>query len=155
MHLILQRVSCGDNSTYGMLFIDYKHEGFTIEDIHRDVKVDGETRVPSGNYEVKFREVLSPMTKSYREKYDFFTWHLEIQDVPNFKYTYLHIGNTFENTEGCPLLNTGVTKRDGEYVGQSSVQAFKKIYPMISSVLEAGEKVTLVIRDEDNIHVPF
>jgi hypothetical protein len=58
-----------------------------------------------------------------------------------FQYVLIHTGNTDEHTMGCLLVNDGL---DGSnYVGNSSVNAYKKIYPIISNAILAGEKVTI------------
>jgi hypothetical protein len=135
------------------LFINGKFESYTLEDEYRAEKVRGETRIPAGTYKIKFREVLSGMTKKYREKYDFFTWHLEIQDVPNFQYVYLHAGNRDDETDGCVLIGDGANNNqieDGRIL--SSRQAFTRVYKKITEALEISENVTLEIinRDRNN-----
>jgi len=155
MELVLQRMSEKTNSTYGILFEREKQQCFVIEDASRVVKVAGKTRVPAGRYQIKFREVLSGMTKEYRAKYDNFTWHLELQDVPNFKYVYGHVGNYHRNTEGCLLFNLGVREQKGEWVGIDSVRAFKRIYDKLSKALYMQEQVWITIRDEDYMTSPF
>lgn len=156
VELTLQRVDQKGNSTYGILF---NHEqtqiAFVIEDIFREVKVDKETRIPKGRFKIEYREVLSPMTEKYRSKFDWFTWHLELQDVPDYQWCYLHIGNFYTSTEGCPLVNNGVQLRDGSYVGLDSTSCFKDVYKYVSSLLDSGEEVYITVRDEDYFQVPF
>ena len=150
MELVQQRVSQKGDSTYSVLSLEGKQLCFTIEDIHHNVKVDNETRISSGRYEIKFREVLSPKTKRYRELYpSWFTWHLELQDVPEFTYIYMHIGNRSSDSSGCLLLNKGVSElSNGNYVGHSSWAAFIEVYSIISDALTSGERVFITIRDE-------
>ena len=149
MEITLQRMATSAKSSYGVLFIDNKQLCFSIEDIHRDVKIENETRIPSGRYRIKYREVLSPKTKQYRGIYDFFTWHLELQEVPNFEYVYIHSGNTHEHTSACILTNFGVRLVNNEYVGIDSRAAFSTIYKKISKALDLEEEVWITVRDED------
>ena len=152
---LYQRLAYGKDSSYGVLFKpDQSQQCFIIEDEPRDVKVDGETRIPSGTYEIKQRKVLSGLTKRYRQKYDWFTWHLELQDVPNFTYCYFHVGNFESNSDGCLLCNYNVVGRK-EFHGGNSTQAFKDFYEEVTLLLESGEKVFIEIRDEDYLFNPF
>jgi hypothetical protein len=157
MQLIQQRLSSLAKSSYSVLLQeDGTQLCFIVEDVPREVKIAGETRIPRGLYEIKFRKILSPKTKRYLELYpDWFTWHLELQDVPNFKYCYLHQGNTHEDTHGCGLLNMGIHAVPDQYIGSTSAPAFKKVYAIISAALLAGEQVLIDIRDESYLTLPF
>lgn len=146
----------GKTSSYGVLIHDNQHLCFIIEDEHRDVKLDNETRIPKGKYSIKFREVDSPMTLKYRKKYpDFFTYHLELQNIENFEYVYIHVGNAESNTSGCLLTNTGVTSKRGDWVGTESVKAFKEVYKLVAESLANGEEVSIEVLDEDYWLMPF
>tara|TARA_R100000541_G_C1897352_1_gene84117 strand:- start:110453 stop:110929 length:477 start_codon:yes stop_codon:yes gene_type:complete len=153
---VYQRLAHGEDSSYGVL---YDPEGvqqcFIVEDEPREVKVDGETRIHKGKYLLKQRKVLSGMTKRYREKYDWFKWHLELQDVPDFEYVYLHIGNFERNSEGCLLCNYNIVTSGKEYYGGNSTQAFKDFYEKVNKLLEEGYEVYVDIRDESFVLEPF
>jgi hypothetical protein len=152
MKIIHQRISHDDDSSIGYIVIDNEFQGFILEDEPREDKVAGETRIPAGTYRVKFREELSGLTKRYRNKFDWFTWHLMLQDVPNFEYVYIHIGNDEEHTDGCLLVGDIVefkTNAD-EFLGKST-QAFERVYEKVSAALDLGEPVHIEVRDE--IHV--
>lgn len=152
----LQRVDGRTESTYGILFDkDKLHKCFVIEDPWREVKVSGETRIPAGTYQIKHREVLSGMTKKYREKFSWFNWHLELQNVPNFKYIYGHIGNKSSHSEGCLLFNKNVSEVDGQWVGGNSKEAFEEVYKEMSYYLDQGYEVYITIRDEEYLKQPF
>lgn len=155
--LLLQRIAHTENSTYGVLF-DHKQEHLStvIEDTFRKEKVENETRIPAGYYQIKYREVLSGKTKQYREKFpEFFTWHLELQNVPNFEYIYGHIGNSHKDSSGCLLFNEGFIKKGDTYVGISSTSAFIEVYEYISQMLDDGIEVWIKIQDEDVLKAPF
>jgi len=146
MELKLTRKAQIGDATIGNLTSDTGIKCFTLEDIGRDSKVHGQTRIPAGKYEVKFREVMSGKTTSYRKKYPWFSWHLELQDVPGYQYVYIHVGNTATDTEGCILVGSSW---DGKkpFVGASGV-AFTVLYQAARKALESGEKVTIEVRDE-------
>lgn len=147
MQLTLVRYSDNGNSTAGLLFLDGEFFCHTLEDERRDVKVAGETRIPEGNYQVLFREVLSPLTKKYRSKFDWFTWHLQLQDVPNFNNVYMHIGNRETETDGCLLLGDSINNNrlSAAFLGNST-PAFARMYKLVSAELEAGNPVHITIK---------
>ena len=151
LNLILQRYSDNGDSTQGLLhLIDNNSLSFlnyTLEDEFREVKVKGETCIPNGLYEVKQRKVLSPMTERYRNKYDWFDWHLELQNVEGFQNIYIHIGNKDEDTDGCILVQDNAnnnTVKDG--FNGSSLPAFERLYNLVRSELNDGGKVFIRIR---------
>ena len=148
LNLQLLRFCPSKESTLGQMYIDTKPECFTLEDEYREVKVKGETRIPSGTYEVKFNETITPLTEKYRAKYHWFTYHLEIQNVKNFKNVYIHIGNTDDHTEACVLLGDTLTNnqyQDG-FLGHST-QAFERFYKKIGEHLRLDGCVSLQIID--------
>ncbi len=81
MKLVNVRIARDNESTLGLLTVDGKKFSFVIEDEKRDIKVKGETRISAGLYPVKFRKVLTPLTKKYRVKYSWFTHHLELLNI--------------------------------------------------------------------------
>jgi hypothetical protein len=152
--ITLKRIASGRDSTIGMLFfgpIGFNPQCFIIEDEFRAVKVKGETRIPSGKYQIKKRKVKSPMTLKYREIYPFFDYHLELQNVPNFKFVYIHHGNKESNTDGCLLCNYNAMFLDGgtiEFAGGRSRDAFEVVYKKITSWLDDGIDVFINVIDE-------
>ena len=142
MNLELKRIASGTDDTLGALYINGKFECFTLEDEKRTIKVKGETRIPAGNYQIKFREILSGKTKRYRKRYTWFTWHLHLQNVPGFKYVYIHIGNYEKDTDGCLLVGEQLLSNlSGRGAVLKSGPAFKRLYAKISEVLTRGEPV--------------
>lgn len=153
MKLKLQRIKSTEEATLGVLTLDNEFHSFTCEDEKREVKVKGETRIPSGTYKIKHREVLSGKTKRYREKYDWFTWHLELQDVPNFEYVYMHIGNDETHTDGCIIMAETADSK-AMTIGRST-PAFKDLYLKVSHALAYNQDVEITVFDEDYLHQPF
>lgn len=149
MKLEVVRTQFGKDATNGMLFIDGVFECYTLEDEVRDVKVYGETAIPSGEYEIKFRKV-GGFHERYSARYKNTHYGmLELQDVPNFKYILIHSGNTDEHTAGCLLV--GNTQQDLDLgkdgmIGQSRL-AYERMYRKVSAEMLAGQKVTIKISD--------
>ena len=151
---LLQRYSDNGESTLGLWFTDKTFDGYTLEDEDRSMKVAGETRVPAGVYELRLRRELSPLTQRYRARFPWFSWHVELMDVPGFKLIYVHVGNTDDDTDACILRGDNASNNrigDG-FIGQS-VANFKRWYERVVPHLDAGGRALLEIRDESFIFI--
>lgn len=151
MELFLLRTSGGKESTLGQLYINKKPECFSLEDQFQEVKVKDETRIPNRRYKLGLREVDSPMTKRYRKKYPWFTFHIQVMDVPDFENVYIHSGVTDDHTSGCILVGDAlynnqakVDKYENGALMYSS-QAYERVYKKITNALMNSEEVTLDI----------
>jgi len=149
MKLKLVRISSQADSTNGILYINNEFACYTLEDEQRKIKVKGETAIPLGIYEIKFRKVGGFHTK-YADRFK--SMHkgmLELQNVPDFEYILIHCGNTDEHTAGCILVGdsqeNNVLLKDG-FIGKST-QAYSRIYPKIATALLNNEKVEIEIID--------
>ena len=156
MKLQVLRISSEKDSTSGLLF-DFtngrKFLCYTLEDEYREEKIMGETRIPSGTYEVVFRKSGGFHNKYVKRYGKMHRGMLHIINVPGFDYILIHTGNTDEHTAGCLLLGDTQTNnqiaKDG-FVG-SSGQAYKRVYPKIADAIENGECVTIEYIDYDNV----
>lgn len=146
MRLVLQRFVDTGNSTTGLLTCNNEFVCFILEDTYRAEKVVGETRIPEGDYAVGYREEMTPDTKMRRKRFDWFTWHLMLKHVPNFKFIYFHEGNTPKDTRGCLLPSLQANPLNN--FGGQSVDAMKRLYDLVCPVLDDGEKVYISVRDE-------
>ena len=158
MELEVVRFSSQKDSTNGLLFNVTdgwrKFLCYTLEDEHRCEKEMHETRIPAGTYKLKLRNV-GGTTKRYEKKYgDMHKGMIHVQDVPNFKYILWHTGNTDEHTSGCLLLgdtqSQNVTKNPNGFIG-SSVDAYKRVYPVIAEAIERGDDVEVTYIDHDTV----
>ena len=69
------------------------------------------------------------MNKTYFPKYGpIHKGMIEIADLPTFSSVYIHIGNTIEQTAGCPLVGLSYIKKDGDFQVLQSVDAYKQVY---------------------------
>tara|TARA_R110000751_G_scaffold160570_5_gene266203 strand:+ start:137 stop:550 length:414 start_codon:yes stop_codon:yes gene_type:complete len=124
---------------------------YTLEDEFREVKVSGETRIPSGTYNITLR-TEGGFNERYTEKFgsSFNKGMLWVRDVPNFEYILIHIGNTDQNSSGCLLVGDSQTQNitKNGFIG-ASTDAYKRIYPKIADVLVSGGKVDITYVDYD------
>jgi hypothetical protein len=148
--LILQRIFDNGESSIGyFVYNDFKTLAYTLEDTKRDTKIAGITRIPAGRYKLDLRVVMSNKTKQYRAKYDWFKWHIWLKDVPNFKYVYIHIGNSAKDSDGCILMaNSPNNNSINDGFISSSASAFEKFYKWLFPKLHIGKEIYLEIRDE-------
>ena len=138
-----------DATTLGLLYMHKKFFAYTLEDTYRKEKIKHKTRIPSGLYNIGFKEADTPLTLKYREKYSWFDKHLEIKNVKNFTDIYIHIGNNHKHTSGCLLIADGINANSTSKAIVYSRLAFKRFYQRISALLNSNEKVSLRIMDED------
>lgn len=148
----VKRISKGSDSTIGLLTIG---EGitehlfcYTCEDEQRVKKVANETRIPAGRYEIKLRNAGS-MNARYSERFSYHSGMPHLQDVPNFEYIYIHIGNDDDDTSGCILVGDGQELfTDGGGKITKSAQAYERLYMKIRDWLENDFTVFVNIYDE-------
>lgn len=147
MELGLARFNGAEESTLGLLYVNGSFFCYTLEDQFNEPKVPGETRIPPGRYQIKLRDE-GKMTVRYAKRFGFHMGMLHLQDVPDFKYVYIHTGNNDDHSEGCILVGDGqvqnVTERGSV---QSSVAAYTRLYEMIIGAL-ALEEIWITIEDQ-------
>jgi hypothetical protein len=137
MIIKLQRLVASKLSTIGQLVFEDVMAS-TLEDPMRLVKLRGDTCIPAGQYELKLRTEggKSPIyQKRYPEMHHGMLW---LQDVPNFEYVYIHIGNTPADTEGMGAGKDAIT---------SSAAAYELIYPRIAKAIMDGDDVLIDIEN--------
>ena len=147
---MLRRYKSNNDCTYGNLFIDGLYQCKTLEDEYRKVKVMHETRIPKGTYHIKLQNE-GTMTKKYENNQKLRGIHkgmLWLQNVPNFQFIYIHIGNTDDDTSGCILVGTAIDENGNRLV--DSTNAYIRMYVKVVDALMKGEEVTIEIVDEDN-----
>lgn len=145
---ILRYVDDG-NTTLGLLFIEKKFFAYTLEDTHRDEKIPGGTRIPEGHYKLSINESLSPLTQRYRNRFNWFSYHIEIKEIPNYDKVYVHIGNTHKDTEGCILIADGVNAANPEKMILQSQKAYERFYKIVFPKINQNEPLTINILNEN------
>lgn len=147
MQLTLERFIHGNEETVGRLFIDGQQVCFTLEDQHRAQKVKGDTRIPAGVYVIKLRKEGTHHLQYAKKFPAMHIGMLHLQNVPNFQYILIHIGNTDKDTEGCLLVGTSYHTSNGRHSVSESTKAYQKLYPPVALALQKGEVVTIEIKD--------
>jgi hypothetical protein len=108
--------------------------GFIIEDGFKEKKEWGKTRIPEGRYKV-VKRTDSRFNPKYAQRYKH-KWVLGLVDVPGFEGIVIHIGNTPEDSHGCPLINSALFFHRGlqEWHGGGSEIAYKDFYTYINAL---------------------
>jgi hypothetical protein len=155
LRLELYRFSGEQESTLGLLFdatnVNRRFLCFTLEDENRTEKVYAETRIPAGAYNLKLR-TEGGLTQKYADRFpDMHKGMIWLQDVFDFEWVYIHVGNTDDDTAGCILVgDTCESNVVGEGRVLGSTQAYRRIYPAIADAIE-GDGATLLIVDEEDL----
>lgn len=99
MKLELKRTFFKDTYVIGHLFIDGVYFCDTIEDVPRKVKIDHETCIPAGDY-----NVILTMSNRFKKVMPL------LLNVPGFEGIRIHSGNTSVDTSGCILVGQNKIK---------------------------------------------
>ena len=158
MRLELYRYSSEKDSTLGLIFLvdDETNKKdflcFTLEDEKREVKVYGETRIPEGTYQIKYRKEGGYNNKYTKRFPNIHRGMLHITDVPNFEYILIHCGNDTSHTHGCLLVGDVISQNISKepFLGQSS-NCYKRIYPILADILDSQKQLSIKIINFEEI----
>lgn len=146
MEIKVQRVLSNKEETLGIMYLNGVPFCWTIEDQKQDKKVMKETRIPEGVYEIKLRTEGGHHEKYAKQFPAIHKGMLELQNVKDFQFILIHIGNTEKDTDGCILVGDAPVLGEKLSIVQSTV-AYEKMYKRVISCLDAKEKVTIKIED--------
>ncbi|NJN25753.1 MAG: hypothetical protein HC819_07205, partial [Cyclobacteriaceae bacterium] len=81
-----------------------------------------------------------------------FSYHLEIKNVPHFKGICLHHGGGHHDTAGCILVSDSSTISSENKTLTNSKYTFEQLYRFLERQIGEGKKVQLTIKDEQWIN---
>lgn len=134
------------SSTLGLLYIDGHFACYTLEDAVREEKIQGETCIPVGVFRITLKKE-GGQNHRYSQKFPkIHRGMLQLNDVPNFEFVHIHVGNTRKDTDGCILLGDGSNNNQFEegFVSSSS-KAYQRVYSVVAYAIEEGEDVWIEI----------
>lgn len=142
MEITHLRIQTEEDHTKSAFIIDGVFQCFCLEDGFNVVKVHGKTRITPGTRKIELR-TEGDMNQKYLNKFgaDFHKGMLWIENVNNYEYIYIHYGNYPKDTLGCLL--TGFSADTNKPMIGNSVNAYKKIYPIIRDAILNGEEVLI------------
>ena len=143
MEIRTEVIHYGEKSTTSILKVNGVFQCFILEDVFRQngVKIKGKTAIGAGRYEIKIRDA-GGMTTGYAKHSrlkDIHRGMLHLQDVDNFSWVYIHIGNDQYDTHGCLLTGETYNPLIG-FVG-SSTDAYISLYKKIVKAMDKGEEI--------------
>lgn len=139
MKLTVRRVRQGKYSTLSDLYIDDVFFCYALEDKIRLEKIWGGTAIPEGTYKLDLRRfggMHSRYTKRYPKMHQ---GMLELLNVPDYKYVYMHIGNNIGDTAGCLLVGDSYEYIDEDYELRKSASAYKRLYKRVVAAVKSGQ----------------
>jgi Family of unknown function (DUF5675) len=146
---LLRYVDDGD-TTLGLLSINGQFYCYTLEDAFHKPKIDGQTRIPAGTYQIKYRKQDTDLTLRYKALYpEWFKWHLQLQDVPDFECIYIHNGGDHTDTEGCILVSDALSAGNEKQILTNSRNTFKRLYEFLGQKISEGVPIRIIIKDEN------
>lgn len=107
MKLRLERFEHQQKSTIGKLYVDDVFFCYTLEDVVRNVKIQNETAIPAGTY-----QVLITWSPRFQRQLPL------IVEVQGFDGIRIHPGNTDKDTDGCILVGKSYSE---DFVSDSRV----------------------------------
>ena len=154
MTLRHERFGFGRDSTIAELtFSNDPFLCYMMEDERRETKVQGETCIPLGHYEILLKTDSPKFEQRYRNRFpDMHRGMLWLQDVPGFSWVYIHMGNLEKHTEGCLLPNlVPMMLPDGEFRGARSEEAYVAIYKRVIAAMDSGERVFVEVAERQAV----
>lgn len=140
----VQRNKDNGDATLGFLTLEQSDfTCYTLEDEYRDVKVNGETRIPAGYYALE-PVYTSGLAKKYKKRFGH-PFVVGINAVPGFDYIRIHCGNTDDHTEGCILV--GTSQNEENFTIGASTKAYVKWFEAVKDDVKSGT-ATILILDE-------
>lgn len=144
MIINVKRIKQGKNSTLSEIYIDDEFFGYGLEDLVREVKIKGSTAIPAGSYKLEVN-TYGGMNAKYKRKFpEIHRGMIEIKDIPNFKYVYIHIGNYYSDTDGCLLVGEYFKLYHGDYAVYDSTKAYARLYELLVEAVAKGEAVLII-----------
>ena len=146
MEIMLDRFTQTKHQLIGGLAIAETPYALTLEDIYRGgLKIKHKTCIPPGRYQIKLATTTG-MAVRYNAGYPWHQGMLELQDVPNFTYIYLHPGIHEGHTSGCVLVSNGITLSNGNYRLKGGIAAYKALSLRCYKGFDNAEKVWITIQ---------
>jgi hypothetical protein len=148
MHYEILRYSRAEKSTIGMMFeINSRYTLNPLQDFlpenMRDKSITATrdflcytlepyNHIPAGIYDLKLRTEGGHHSR-YKKKFpSIHCGMLWVMDVPGYKYILHHIGNDFDDTDGCTLYGNSIRHNlNGHAFLADSASAYQRVYSHI------------------------
>ncbi len=118
----------------------------SLEHPRRVPKVPGITGIPAGEYIIKPRRE-GEMYQHYCERFKKDHPMLWLQNVPDFEYVYIHIGNFIRDSRACILVGSGYGYEKENYKIFNSAISYERLHDRVVQAWDAKEDVYIKITD--------
>lgn len=136
--IIIKRVKSGPNSTLSHLYIDGIFMCYLLEDRISKVKVAGQTCIPEGDYHL-YINTTAGMNKRYQNRFPkLHQGMIQICGIANFDLVFIHIGNYYSETRGCPLAGHYWNLSNGDFEVMQSGFIYPIIYQRLLDMVQSG-----------------
>lgn len=125
----LKRVEQTDDVTIGVLQVDGRAVCWTLEEPWRENEADVSC-IPKGKYSLELEFSPSKGRKLWT-----------VRNVPGRSYVRIHVGNTVDDTQGCPL--TGSTP--GVLNGKRALLGSRPAFAKFMAAMEGSHRAQIVI----------
>ncbi|WP_372774599.1 DUF5675 family protein [Mangrovibacterium sp.] len=144
------RISDDGDTTLGLLFINNQFYCYTLEDSGKRVNNPTETRIPAGTYPIRLSSSTDEMTQKYKTQYpDWFSTHLQVQQVPGYPSVYIHQGGNHQHTSSGGILVSDSVQGQWKHAElTNSLLTFKRLYKFINDEMATGTAYRIMILDE-------
>jgi Family of unknown function (DUF5675) len=79
------------------------------------------------------------------------SWVVEVTGIPDYAGVILHPGNTYEDTEGCPLPCLSYKEQGDVLFGENSTAAYLLLFQFFRKAFDEGDVFLNVTRDLNKI----
>lgn len=126
----LIRVEQSAECTIGVLQVNGQSVCWTLEEPWRYNQQDVSC-IPEGRYPLRLEFSPSKGSKLWT-----------IKDVPGRSYVRIHIGNTVDDTEGCPLTGT----KPGHLYGKRAVLGSRNAFKEFMAAMGSDEESEIMVK---------
>jgi hypothetical protein len=130
---IQRNMTCADNTTIGVLKLNGKQVGRTLELPWKNNE-QGVSRIPAGSYSASIRNDGNK------------GWRIQLKDVPDRGFIQIHIGNYGQEIEGCILVGQDTATNNGKCLVTNSGDTLSRIsQEMAKYSAELGQVMSVPI----------
>lgn len=142
LKLTLNRNPPGITCTIGELLVDGTPLTNTLEDLPHPTKIEGDTRIPAGTYQVLL--TVSPAAQEGRLWTPDPDFRLPLlMDVPGFEGVRIHAGNDSRDTRGCVLVGSWT---GGEIIHNARI-ALQALMDMLEIATIGRQPIEIEVND--------
>lgn len=147
--LSLLRYSDDGNFTTGMLYLKDEFFCFTIEEPEGQPGISPDGRISPGKYPLGFDLNETDFTLKYRQKFNWFKFHLQIKKTGKDSQAYIHCGCTNSETINGIMIVSNADETNVTTLLKNSERLYEHLYSEISDLINKGEPIFIQIYNKN------